>query len=129
MSSPYVVDDLMSTYRANSTFWPNFLFLCPISLLFASPMTTIFSSVQPILCYSCMCMRGKHSQYTRDIYFWHSKVMAERQAINLSAAFDEKGTYSTVSGSYCPSMCATFQTNVCTCRVLHGALFPLHYYK
>lgn len=76
-----------------------------------------------------MRMRGKHSQYTRDIYFWHSKVMVERKAINLSTAFDEKVTNSTVSGSYCPSMCATFQTNVFNCRILYGALFPLHYYK
>ena len=33
---------------------------------------------------------GKHSQYTRDTYFWHSKVIAERQAFSLSAAFDGK---------------------------------------
>lgn len=51
----------------------------------------LFSSIPPIPCCSCMRVRREHSQYTRDTYFWHSKVMAERQAFNLCAAFGEKG--------------------------------------
>lgn len=64
----------------------------------------LFPSIPPIPCCSCVRVRRKHSQYTRDTYFWHSKVMAERQAFNLCAAFGEKGVW-------CPFMCATFQQN------------------
>lgn len=49
-----------------------------------------FSSSPPISRCSCTLVRRKHSQYTGENYFWHSKVTAERQALNLRAAFKKK---------------------------------------
>lgn len=87
----YAVNDLISTYRSYSFFGLVFLPLA-ISLLFGSAVTKclLYSAAPPIPRFSCMCVCRKHSQYTRDIYFWHLKVMAERQAFSLSAAFVER---------------------------------------
>lgn len=125
---PYAVHGLISTYRSHSFFWPNSSSpSAHFSSLWISndSVSLAFIFIPPIPCFSCMHVRRRHSQYTRDTYFWHLKVTAERQAFDLSAECGGKSTHSGVRTCLYPSMCAaTFQMNE-TWRIPDVALFAL----
>lgn len=69
-----------------------------------------FSSSPPISRCSCTLVRRKHSQYTGENYFWHWKVTAERQALNLRAALkkNKKKTARTPVYTYSVHLCVLF---------------------